>query len=286
MGGQKISEKVLAVHGLLKTELPVAAGICVVAGMIISGNPVSSVTLLLGFSIGFFLSGTAMITNDYWDLEVDKINHPTRPLPSGKITVNEVFVLAAFFSLAGISCATVLGLVPMVFSVIVWIIGLLYNWRYKESGLIGNMMVSFSVSSTFILGGIIAGGIQNGFIWVFGSIAFLFDLGEEISSGTMDVEGDTLRNVKSLARIKGRRFALGTASILYGLVILLTFVPYVYGWLGFSYLVPVLLVDAGIVFFSYKLHNSESPMEGRKNIRALYLLMVFFIIVVLIYQLV
>ena len=135
-------EKIQAIHDLLKTELPVAAGICVVAGMVISGQTPSISMLILGFAVGFFISGTAMMTNDYWDLEVDKINHPSRPLPSGRITVTEVKILSILFSMAGLSAAAIMGTVPLLFSIVIWILGLLYNWRYKESGLPGNILVS------------------------------------------------------------------------------------------------------------------------------------------------
>ena len=66
MVGVNILDKIQVVHGLIKTELPVAAGICVIAGEIISGQPVAVTEALLGFTVGFFLSGTAMMTNDYW----------------------------------------------------------------------------------------------------------------------------------------------------------------------------------------------------------------------------
>jgi len=123
MVGVDILDKIKAVHGLIKTELPVAAGICVIAGMIISGQPASTTEMLLGFTVGFFLSGTAMMTNDYWDLEVDKINHPNRPLPSGKISINELWLLVATFSIVGLTAASQLGLDAMVFSIIIWIVG-------------------------------------------------------------------------------------------------------------------------------------------------------------------
>lgn len=271
--------KIQAVHGLIKTELPVAAGVCVVAGEIISGQPAAASEILLGFTVGFFLSGTAMMTNDYWDLEVDKVNHPTRPLPSGKISIMELWVLAAVFSVVGFAAAALLGLDALVFSVIVWVVGLLYNWRYKESGLPGNMMVSLSVASTFILGGIAVGGLFNGLVWLFGGIAFFFDLGEEIAGGAMDVEGDAKRGAKTLARVRGREFALRASAVVFGLVIVLTFLPYLFGWLGFTYLALAVFLDLGVVFFVYGLLRSSTPSEGRGKIRMLYVLMLIFVVV-------
>lgn len=272
-------EKIRAIHGLIKTELPVAAGICVVAGMVISGQLPSINLILLGFAVGFFISSTAMMTNDYWDLEVDKINHPNRPLPSGRITIPEVKILAVLFSIAGLAAAAVLGSAPFVFSIIIWVIGLLYNWKFKESGLPGNLMVSLSVSSTFILGGIIAGGLLNRMVWLFGCIAFLFDLAEEIGSGAMDIEGDAKRNVKSIARIWGREFALLTSFVIFVFVSLLTFMPYLYGWFGGFYLISVILLNLGVYFYAFRLLRSSTPDEGRSNLRALYISMLLFVLV-------
>jgi geranylgeranylglycerol-phosphate geranylgeranyltransferase len=276
--GVDILEKIQAIHGLIKTELPIAAGVCVVAGEIISGQP-TTIEILLGFLVGFFLSGTAMITNDYWDLEVDKINHPTRPLPSGIISINELWILAAVFSAFGLSAAVLLGSDALVFSIIIWIVGLLYNWRYKESGLLGNIMVSLSVASTFILGGIAIRGLFNGLVWLFGGIAFFFDLGEEIAGDAMDVEGDAKRGAKTLARVRGREFALRTSAVIFTFVIVLTFLPYLFGWLGFTYLALVVLVNLVMIYFVYGLLRSSTPSEGRGKIRLLYVLMLIFVIV-------
>jgi len=49
----------------------------VVAGEILGLGLLPTLTdALLGFLIGFFVSGSEMILNDYFDEEVDKVNHP------------------------------------------------------------------------------------------------------------------------------------------------------------------------------------------------------------------
>ncbi|MDD1761586.1 MAG: prenyltransferase, partial [Methanothrix sp.] len=64
---------------MVKPELPLAAGICVVAGEIIGSESLPTFFVgLMGFLTGFFISGAAMISNDYFDLEVDRVNHPNR----------------------------------------------------------------------------------------------------------------------------------------------------------------------------------------------------------------
>ena len=136
--GSKIKAKVRAVSDLVKPELPIAAGICVIAGEILALRHFpSAVDALFGFLVGFFISGSAMISNDYFDLDVDRINHPQRPLPSGRITILELMVLTCFFSVAGLVAAALLGALTLVLALVIWAVGFLYNWKFKETVLPG-----------------------------------------------------------------------------------------------------------------------------------------------------
>ena len=274
-----MGSRLISIRDLLKPELPIAAGICVVAGeiVVLGGMPTFS-EFLQGFLVGFFISGSAMISNDYFDLEVDRINHPARPLPSGRISVRETVLLTVLFSVCGLVIAALLGLWPLIFASIIWSIGLLYNWRFKETGLAGNMMVSLSVASTFVFGGVVAGGLSSGLMWVFGALAFVFDLSEEISGGVMDAKGDELRSSQSIARTKGRDYALRFSGGLYVLYMALTIVPFMMGWLGPLYLAVALIADTMGAYFFLKLYRSNTPEAGRMRIRHLYLTMTGFVI--------
>ncbi|HVP23467.1 MAG TPA: UbiA family prenyltransferase [Conexivisphaerales archaeon] len=267
-----IVAKARAVAELVKVELPAAAGVCVVAGEVMALGHLPTVsTAILGFLVGFLISGAAMISNDYFDYEVDKVNHPERPFPSGRITKSELMVTEAAFSLAGLVAAGILGLVVLAAAAALWVVGFLYNWRYKEAGLLGNTMVSVSVASTFVIGGMASAGPVNGLVWTFGCLAFMFDLAEEIAGGAMDVIGDAQRNVRSLARTHGRTQAFRVSTFLYILVIVGTLTPFAMDWLGTGYLVIVAVVDILIGYFAFELYESKTPQEGRRRIRHLYL---------------
>jgi geranylgeranylglycerol-phosphate geranylgeranyltransferase len=270
--------KFRAISDLLKTELPVAAGVCVVAGQLLAlGSLPSLAQAAMGFLTGFFISGTLMITNDYFDLEVDRVNHPERPLPSGRVTVPELAVLTIMFTIAGLATAAALGLPAFLIAAIIWINGVLSNWKLKESGLPGNMMVALPVAMTFIAGGVSVGQASSGLVWVFGALAFVFDLAEEIANGAMDIEGDRLRGSRSLAIVRGKKFALSVSGILYAVFIALTFVPYVLGWLGLAYLVLVVVTDLAVGYLVYGLLKSKTPKEGKKKTRQLYLTLLLFV---------
>jgi geranylgeranylglycerol-phosphate geranylgeranyltransferase len=257
---------------LFRPELSLAAGICVLAGQVLALGGLPPLRAgLLGFLCVFALSGAALILNDYFDYEVDRINAPERPLPSGAVSKAQVLWLTALTSLVGLAAALALGPVVLVFALLVWIVGVLYNARFKQAGLLGNLMVCTSVAGTFLLGAMTVGQPWNGVVWVFSLMAFFIDLGEEIAGDAMDMEGDRARGSRSIALLKGKGFAVRLAAALWGVVILLSLVPTALGWLGASYLVFILLTDAIIVFFSMRLLRSQTPSEGRKAMRGVYL---------------
>ena len=191
---------------------------------------------LLGFLTGFFVSGSANISNDYFDRDVDRVNRPDRPLPSGRVSVAELWALFLVFAAAGLASAALLGPAVLALAAAAWGVALLYNVRLKEAGLLGNLAVAFCVSMTVILGGVAAGAV-NGLVLTFGALAFLFDLGEEIASDAMDVEGDSVRSSRSIAARSGRAHALRLSGVAFSLFIALTFLPFLAGWLGQVYLV-------------------------------------------------
>ncbi len=269
-------QKLTGIIQLFRPELPFAAGVCVVLGEIIAlGKFPSLQPLLLGFACGFFLSGSALILNDYFDLEVDRINAPQRPLPSGKVSPREAVILSMVTGLLGLAAAAFINWPALVLSIPFWVIGILYNWKYKQAGLPGNLMVSSSVAITFILGGIAVGEPWNEIVWTFSLIAFLIDLSEEIAGDAMDMEGDRKRGSRSIAITMGRNFALRISGILFVTVILISFVPFLLGWLGTGYLVMVSVMDIAVLYFTTKLLRSQTPEEGRLFMRRIYLIALF-----------
>jgi geranylgeranylglycerol-phosphate geranylgeranyltransferase len=265
---------------LVKPELPIAAGICVFAGEVIASETLPAFAVgLMGFLTGFFISGAAMITNDYFDLDVDRVNHPKRPLPSGRISRSEVIMLTGLFSVAGFLASAFLGPLPLILAAAMWIVSNLYNWRYKETGFIGNMMVSLSLFMLFICGGAAVGGLANGIVWTFGALVFVFDLGEEIAGGAMDMEGDELRSVRTIARVYGKKQALRASGFFFALFVIISFLPFIMGWLKSSYLGIFVPMDLAVLYLALKLMKSKTIAEGRAKIRQLYLSTTFFIAV-------
>ncbi len=64
---------------------------------------VSSILLLAVSTVGLY--GGGVVLNDVFDAELDKIERPERPIPSGLISRNEAVLLASFLFLMGITAA-------------------------------------------------------------------------------------------------------------------------------------------------------------------------------------
>ena len=266
------NKKLRGVIQIFRPELPFAAGVCVLLGEIVAlGGFPPLREAVLGFASVFFISGSAIILNDYFDLEVDKVNAPDRPLPAGVVSPFEALVLTAITIFVGLAASFAIGIPAFLLCVVAGLVGILYNWKFKEAGLLGNLMVSTSAAMTFILGGVAVGEPWNKIVWCFAMIAFFIDLGEEIAGDAMDMEGDKKRDSRSIAIVRGRSFALVISSLLFGLVVLISFIPVIFGWLGAGYLLMMFIMDALIVVFTIRLLKSKTSAEGVRSMRGIYL---------------
>ncbi len=267
-----LAQKMKALIQIIRPELPISAGICVLIGQIIAMGYLPPLPVaVLGFSLGFFLSSSAMIFNDYFDLEVDRINAPQRPLPSGKLSPFEALLFGVITGVLALGIAFLASSLLLILCLVLWLLGFLYNWKLKSSGIWGNLIVSTNVAMTIFIGGLSIGVIASPMVWIFGVIAFFFDLAEEIAGDAMDMAGDMKRDSKSLAIVYGRRLALTISAGLFGLVILLTALPVLLRLVWMEYLIPIAVMDILIICFTSRLMRSKSREEGHRWMRRLYL---------------
>ncbi|MCZ7603978.1 MAG: UbiA family prenyltransferase [Melioribacteraceae bacterium] len=264
-------KKIFGLFRLIRFELPFSAGVCVVMGQLLALNEFTSVSgILLGFFSVFFISASILVSNDYFDVETDRINSPDRPIPSNLVTQSEALLFSIFLFLLGLTLSYLINLTTFIFSIILIAIGLLYNRKFKKYGIFGNLLVSFSVGMTFIYGGLSVGIPYEIAVIFFGVIAALIDLGEEIAADAMDIQGDLLIDSNSIAIKYGRTTALTISSMIFSFVIILTIVPFVLNWFTLEYIIPIAIMDFAIGYSTIKLLRSQNE-EGRKYIRWIYL---------------
>jgi geranylgeranylglycerol-phosphate geranylgeranyltransferase len=161
--------------------------------------------LILGVITYFFISGSGMVINDYYDVEIDKINRPERPIPRGSITLKQakilwlitiiISVILAFFH----SLFFHIGYLNFILVVFFVFIGWLYAAWGKKSGFFGNIIVSISFSVGLIYGAILNNSNVPLYIYFFFLTSFFLLLSREVIKGCEDIEGDKNEGVKTLA---------------------------------------------------------------------------------------
>ena len=243
-------------------------GFAVLVGAALATKSISSISWqasMYGFITGFMLTAASMAINDYYDREIDAVNEPKRPIPSGAVKPRDALAFASVLSTIGLVAAFLTSFLCFLTAAIAWIVFVAYTTVGKRSGLPGNFLVSICVAIPLVYGSIVATDAVQLNVWLFAIIAFLSNTGREITKGIVDVEGDRSRNVKTLAVRFGERKAAVAAVVFYLLAVLLTPVPWVLNLVSIWFIPLVLLTDLGLVASSVLLFRDHSRDNARKT---------------------
>ncbi|MBS7633160.1 geranylgeranylglycerol-phosphate geranylgeranyltransferase [Candidatus Bathyarchaeota archaeon] len=220
--------------------------------------------LVYGFLTGFFLTGASMAINDYYDREIDAINEPNRPIPSGVIKPKNALAFAFILTAVGFVSAYLTSILCLFTALIAWIVLVVYITVGKRSGLPGNLLVSTCVAIPFIYGSVAIVNEVKTNVLIFVSMVFLSNTGREITKGIVDIEGDKARNVKTLAVRFGERAAAVVASVFYLSAVLLSPVPWLLNIVSLWFIPFVAVTDFGLVASSILLPRDYSRENARK----------------------
>ena len=212
--------------------------------------------LLLVSIAALLLLSAGNAINDYCDYNIDRINRPMRPLPSGRIQRLHAFIFAMVLIAIGIWLGTLINRNATGFAILVSAALVSYAFWLKRTPFIGNLVVSGLTGVTFVAGGVAIDSVQGTLVPAI--FAFLFTSAREIIKDIEDTEGDLRNSVKTLA-ILNPRLAVGTAVGFMALVILFSPIPYLLGWYSWHYLLTVVLgVDFVLIGLATRLLRDAS----------------------------
>jgi geranylgeranylglycerol-phosphate geranylgeranyltransferase len=193
------------VSALVRSAACLAGGGLVFLGAYL-GNPGAVGTAriaLLAFAIVLVVA-YAEALNDIADVAVDTIDKPWRPLPSGRVTVMQAWVVAAVCVCAGVVLAFASGLGFGLTALVLAALSTLYSFAAKGTVLAGNVLVAVLSSTPLVLGAIAAGRITPAVV-VAQVIVFLFMLAYEVLKVGKDERGDAAAGLSTLATRFGGR---------------------------------------------------------------------------------
>ena len=229
----------------------ILSGLGVIIGAVLE-NYYNLQVLFMGFLVGFFITAYSMIINDYYDIEIDRINAPYRPLVSGKINTRTALTLAAVLLISGITISALLNALSFVIAALFAIISYLYSWKFKRSGLAGNFLVASSMAIPFIYGSIISMKFDP-VPFILAGVAFFAGTSREIIKGISDAEGDMKKGVRTLTITRGAKWASIYAFIFMIVAVILSFFPLIYFRFWYVYLILILIVDFYMIKYTYGL---------------------------------
>jgi geranylgeranylglycerol-phosphate geranylgeranyltransferase len=233
-------KKLRAIWELMRLEHGVMLFIAILIGSIISQKTIDGSTNLpligvfLTFFTALFLEASTFALNDYYDLEIDRINkRADRPLVRGDISPKTA--LYSFYILfpLGLICSYFVNTTCFVIALITALLSVLYDAKMKKIKLVGNFYIAYIMAIPFIFGG--AAVLKNNtfsleninpVIYIIALIAFLAGSGREIMKDVMDFEGDKVQGVRSFPKYVGLRSSNILAALFYIAAIVLSFLPY------------------------------------------------------------
>ena len=220
--------------------------------------------IIFGFLTGFTFCAAAMAINDYYDRKIDAINEPNRPIPSGKIKPNEALVFVGVLSAFGFVFAGLVSPICVVVAAASLAITATYITVGKRRGLPGNFLVSICVAIPFIYGSITVSGTVGLNVVLFASMAFLSNTGREITKGIVDVKGDNVEKIKTVAVRYGEKKAALSSAIFYITAVALTPVTWFLGLVSVWFVPFVLVTDIGLIVCSTLLVLDHSREKARR----------------------
>lgn len=226
--------------------------------------------IILAMLAVFFETAAGNVINDYFDYQIDLINKPERPIPSGRISLKNGRNYGYLLFLLGTICGFLISYltnnwIPFIIVLIADVILYLYAYTLKATPLIGNLAVGFMTGFGFVFGGytlnnptIISTSIFLGFF------AFVMTTARELVKDIEDMEGDKSEGAKTLPILYGEKITSVLAFILIVIDCALCPLLYYYNVFGFYYLIVIAIA---VILFLYSailiIRNQDRVTAGK-----------------------
>jgi geranylgeranylglycerol-phosphate geranylgeranyltransferase (EC 2.5.1.42) len=217
------------------------------------------------FLVVFLITGAGNAINDYFDIDIDRINKPDRPIPSGKISLRTALYFSLALFAAGSIIATSINMICGAIAVVNSLLLIYYASTLKRTALLGNIAVGYLTGSTFLFGGAIFfeyGGIKG--VFVLFVLATMATIAREIVKDIEDIEGDREDGAQTLPIIIGPKKAAYIASLIGLVAVLASPLPYIQSLMTVRYLILVAIADILFAVAVYEILGKNDPARSSK----------------------
>jgi len=234
----------------------IVSGLAAILGYIIATGTITLSSLILILIVAI-ITAAGNVINDYFDADIDAINRPKRPIPSGDVRRSSARIFATILFLCGILLSLFSNVLCLTIVVLNSLVLIIYAAKLKSSPFIGNLAISYLAASIFLFGGAFAGLsglIQNIPIAI---ITFLAMLARELLKDAEDVKGDSIGGARTLPIKIGIQKTGRIALIVAVLGVGASIIPF-FRW-GAWYLAGIAFVDLIILIAVIRALPCKTP---------------------------
>jgi geranylgeranylglycerol-phosphate geranylgeranyltransferase len=226
--------------------------VAVIAAELITKSlpPVS--ILFLSIITPIFISMASFAVNDYFDLEVDRVNRRKRPLVSGELKPSDAVYITMASLAIGLAASALINWETFLIALVFGSLAMLYSYRLKGIALVGNSYIAFSMAIPFVFGSYAVSGSMGYNIMLISAMIFLSGLAREIHGTIRDMKGDSAaRKIRSLPGIIGKEASAVLALMLYATAIAISaymFLKVAPFKMNMIYAVPIAVTDIMLAY--------------------------------------
>ncbi|MDD4126932.1 MAG: geranylgeranylglycerol-phosphate geranylgeranyltransferase [Methanomicrobium sp.] len=241
----------------------IVAGFAVLLGIIIAKGMIPYESLIM-IPLVAAITAAGNVINDYCDREIDAVNRPKRPIPSGAVSPKGAIIFSAALFLIGILISIFINSLCLGIAVFNSFLLVIYAKKLKIMPLIGNIAVSYLSASIFLFGGAFFGfdGLYQNTVVFF--ITFFAMLSRELLKDAEDIKGDMEGGAKTLPILIGVKKTGQISFILAAFGVIISLLPLLRFW-GPYYIILILAADAVILYAAFKgmmAEDSESLIKS------------------------
>jgi 4-hydroxybenzoate polyprenyltransferase len=186
---------------------------------------------LIMSTIGLY--GGGVVFNDVFDAELDRVERPERPIPSGQASIGGAAGLGTFLLVGGVLAAWQVSLISALIAFAVACLALMYDWKGKHHPLLGPVNMGACRGGNLLLGiSVIPAAVES--LWYLALIPIVY-----ISAITMVSRGEV--HGGNTQALKGALFLY--VSVIGG-IICLAFLPE----FNILYSLPFIVLFAYLIF--------------------------------------
>ncbi len=204
------------------------------AGILCGVNIAKSWEILLSAFAASLITAGGNAVNDIFDIEIDRINRPNRPLASGKLSMKQAkrFYLAATFT--GLAASAAINTYSFIIAMVATFLIFMYSYKLKRSVFYGNFTVALVTGLTFVYAGASVRDFND--VYPAAVFAFLTNLIREIIKDAEDVKGDSQIGVRTIATKFGTTVSAYIAISMTAILLFLVWGAFALGILPIQFL--------------------------------------------------